>query len=269
MFALQERLSSARQYREPPVHEVIFSLNFERPIADEELESIGHLLEGRFSRSDRQQLTNYGLTIGPSGSQILPAAPQFAGWIFQDEAPTRVFNAGRQQVSLHSIRPGEWPSGTYAGWTAMQVAARELMKVLQPIYEKYVIRRSGLRYLNRIAVPANSELEDWFTIGFAAPGFLLDPFAINLRQTWSRCEGQEDLSVTVGLAMIEIPERVELHVDHVGFLLDIEIFNLWPDKAPSYDQLAEWCSRAHDVENAVFESSIREPLRQRFGVLKK
>jgi uncharacterized protein (TIGR04255 family) len=47
-------------------------------------------------------------------------------------------------------------------------------------------------------------------------------------------------------------------------LLDIDVFNLWIPKAPSYDKLPDWFKRAHEIENQIFEGSITDPLRERF-----
>ena len=170
-------------------------------------------------------------------------------------------------MSLHAVRPGEWPTGEYAGWPAIYRDALELFGFLEAIYGDAPLLRASLRYLNRIAVPVGSELSDWFTIGFTAPAFLQDTFAMNLRQTWARMEGNDDLSATVGLAMIEIPDAA-LQQDHVGFLLDIEVFNLWQKMAPTFQAIPAWCRRAHDVEGDIFEQSITPALRDRFEVIR-
>ena len=77
------------------------------------------------------------------------------------------------------------------------------------------------------------------------------------------------MSLTVGLATIAIPANVALHEKHIGFLLDIEVFNLWPHMAPSFLDLPEWCRRAHEVENRVFEGAITDALRKRFEEITK
>jgi uncharacterized protein (TIGR04255 family) len=118
--------------------------------------------------------------------------------------------------------------------------------------------------LNRIAVPERSDVSQWFTLALNAPTFLTDVWTFNLRQTWASLAGYGDLSATLGLAKIEIDEP-RLKEGHQGILFDIDIFNLWPQTAPSFDDLPEWFHRAHEAENQVFETCIKDPLRQIFG----
>jgi uncharacterized protein (TIGR04255 family) len=264
---MRSRQSQIRQYLAPPVHEVVFSLVFDSPVDRQVLEALPHLLESELPNRERRDVTAFGVTFGPGGQQVTAKKPEFDGWVFRDAAPTRVLVASRKQLTFHAVRPGEWPSGEYAGWQLIEPQLKEVLTLLREVYANCGVRRAGLRYLNRVAVPRESEFEDWFRIGFTAPTFLRDPYAINLRQTWARIDSSDDLSATIGLATIEIPDP-SLQSDHAGLLFDIEVFNLWVQHAPSYDELPAWFTRAHDVENDIFESSITEALRERLKVIK-
>lgn len=265
LYGVEERVNL--NYLEPPVHEVVLSLQLVESVHLALLEKLPQLLTSRFQHSDSRELTGFTMSVGPAGPQLTRTVPQFDGWTLSDaKPPQRILMGGRQQVSLHAVRPGAWPSGNYLGWQTIRTEALEIFQLLRAIYATVPIQRIGLRYLNRIAIPKNSDLEDWFKIGFATPPFLLDPFLVNLRQTWGRVDGYPGLSATVGLDSIEIPDP-KLRDDHAGFLFDIEIFNLWPKDAPSYQDIPSWCNDAHEVENRIFESSITESLRTRFKVV--
>jgi uncharacterized protein (TIGR04255 family) len=174
--------------------------------------------------------------------------------------------AAHSRASFHAVRPGKWPTGEYVGWPTIYNEALDLLSTFGSLYGRLDIERAGLRYLNRIALPIGSRLEDWFNIGFVTAPFLRDTFAMNLRQTWGRVQDNEDLSATIGLATIEIPDTA-LQAHNLGFLLDIEVFNLWKPLAPKFLELRNWCRRAHDVERAIFEFSITELLREQFEVI--
>jgi uncharacterized protein (TIGR04255 family) len=140
----------------------------------------------------------------------------------------------------------------------------KVLASLESAYANLPIKRAGVRYLNRIAIPKESDLAEWVTLAWQGPSLLRRPYAFNLRQTWERVEGHDDLSATIGIAKIEIPEtETRLKETCIGVLLDIEVFNLWVRYAPSFGSLGEWIARAHDVENTLFEDSITKALRAR------
>lgn len=265
--ALAQSPIAPPEYRRPPVHEVALSLVFVTPASTRELEQLPGSLRDRFPMVERQERVELEMTAG-AAQQILSSARTFDGWRFTDASGTRVVFAAHSRASFHAVRPGQWPTGDYAGWPAIYREALALLTSFAPLYGQLNIERAGLRYLNRIAVPVGSRLEDWFNIGFTAPPLLRDTYAMNLRQTWGRIEGHDDLSATIGLATIEIPDP-SVRLGHVGFLLDIEVFNLWKPLAPKFLQLRDWCRRAHDVEREIFEFSITDLLRQRFEVISK
>ncbi|MDP9203135.1 MAG: TIGR04255 family protein [Gemmatimonadota bacterium] len=243
------------------------SVVFETPVEASRLDALSTALRDQFPIAERLEQVQFETSVGPGGTSAALTRREFDGWQFKNEGPTRVVSAGRTRLSIHAARPGTWPTGPYAGWPAIYQEATELFAKLAAAYEGGKLVRAGLRYLNRIAVPGNSELEDWFTIRFSAPEILADPYAINLRQTWARIKGYDDLSATLGLAVIQIPDA-SLAESHIGFLLDIEVFNLWKEKAPTFAQLREWSRRAHEVERRIFEGSITDRSRELFGVLK-
>jgi uncharacterized protein (TIGR04255 family) len=261
---LSSRHTKWRGYSQPPVHEVVLSLTLATPVAVADLESLPSLLRDRFPIAQRQRKVQLNVAIGPQGEQVLNQTQEPDGWRLQNIETTRVVSASRSQLVMHAARPGPWPTGTYDGWEAIYHEARELYELLSGIYRGGQPARAGLRYLNRIAVPQNTQYAEWFTIGFRGPEFLHDEFGINLRQSWARIDGHGSLGATLGLAMIQIPEP-SLQVGNVGFLLDIEVFSL-PQRSPSIEEMPDWCRRAHDAEGDIFEAAITDQLRQRFEV---
>src|SRR5690348_7976085 len=77
-------------YRQPPVHEVILSLVLTQPADVARLEKLGDVLGARFPTRERRDLAAFQLTFGPAGQQLTSSQPQFDGWLFKDNAPTRV-----------------------------------------------------------------------------------------------------------------------------------------------------------------------------------
>jgi uncharacterized protein (TIGR04255 family) len=258
------------KYKNPPVHEVVLAVQFGEPLSSEGIEALREQLRDRFpasaGRVELQQLLE--VAMGPVGQQVLRTSTQFDGWELKDnsDAPTRVARLTRLQISLHALRPGNWPSQEYPGWETIFEEFRECLRRIAPVYSAGKPRRVGLRYLNRIAVPSGTPLKEWFQLHLNHPSILEQDYTYNLRQTWARLRGYEDLSATIGLARIEVEDPV-LKPNHDGAVLDIEVFNLAVAHAPSYDRLADWCERTHEAERTIFEGCITDALRERFEVI--
>lgn len=263
------RQTVRREYRRPPVHEVVLSLQFAEPVDLISMAKLRDELRPAYSEVEEQQQIGMEMTFGPGGQQLTQTKREADGWLLKDDPkdPSRVLSIGRSRLSVHAVRPGSWPTGEYAGWAALYEHSLQIVQSLARIYGAAKLEKAGLRYLNRIAVPQGTELFEWFVFRVNAPEFLQDEYGINLRQTWARVEGADDLSATVGLATIQIPEP-SLAAQHIGFLLDIEVFNLWKPLAPTLSALPDWCARAHEVEGDIFEWSITDSLRNLFDPLK-
>ncbi|MBA3521791.1 MAG: TIGR04255 family protein [Gemmatimonadales bacterium] len=76
------------------------------------------------------------------------------------------------------------------------------------------------------------------------------------RTSWSRWQKTGKASSSI--------EEPAIAANNQGILLDIDVFNLWIPKAPPYRDLAAWFSRAHDIENQIFEGCVTNLLRERF-----
>lgn len=254
-------------YSSPPVHEVIISVLFSAPAPDREIEPFGPVLKSRYGEPQRMEQQEFTMGIGPGGQQLAQARKQFDGWqvVFGDAS--RVIRISRTLLSMNVVRPGPWPRGEYPGWPTISREFAELFAVASNAYRDLGIQRIGLRYLNRIAIPRRTQLNDWFAFIAREPQVLSGPYAVALRETWEHAADNRDVSATVGLATIEIEEPT-LKENNVGLLFDIDMFNLWPADAPSLDGVLEWLERAHSAERAVFESLITSELRERFGVIR-
>jgi uncharacterized protein (TIGR04255 family) len=131
------------------------------------------------------------------------------------------------------------------------------------VYGPLEPKRAGLRYLNRLAIPKGEDISQWLAFKLQAPQLLHDLYAFQVRQTWARAGDYDDISATIGLAKIDVGEPT-IAVQNQGVLLDIDVFNLWIEKAPKYENLPAWFTRAHEVENQIFEDCMTNDLRARF-----
>ena len=257
------KTESTRQYKSPPVHEVILDIRFHDSLDEASVRKLRGELEPSFKFAEQQTVQEVLMSVGPTGQELERRPKRFGGWLFRDENERWVLQTSDSQLVLHAVRPGAWPKGTYVGWPSIYERFAALHATLGDTYSTLRPKRVGLRYLNRVAIPNADAMEKWFTFSLRAPAFLAQPHSFAYRQTWAQAGDYDDVSATVGLTKIEI-EEAELAVGHQGVLLDIDVFNLRVAKAPVYGALLDWFTRAHEVENKIFEACITDVARKGF-----
>lgn len=254
-------------YAAPPVHEVVLDLKFREALDDEGLETIPDVLGTALDQSVPGRLSSFEVQAGVgSPAPNFRAGSRFSGWEYVREEPLWVLRAQHGQLTMHFARSEDWPKGPYVGWERILEQFLDIVARLREVYGGLGVRRAGLRYLNRIAVPLGSATEEWFTLALPDPPSVEGLYSFAVEETWEKVVGFDGLSAKIRLAKIRIPHE-ELAEDQFGVLLDIDVFNLFVGEAPPYDDLAGWFEQAHEAENRVFESCITDALRQRFDAM--
>lgn len=254
-----------RTYADPPVHEVVLDLRFRDNLDDERLEAIPEVLGEVFGPVVPKRTSSFELQAG-FGSPVpnFRTESRFAGWEYRKEEPLWVLRAQHGQLTLHSARAEDWPRGPYIGWERILERFLDIVPRLEPVYGGLGIRRAGLRYLNRIALPLGSSTEEWFALTLPDPPSVEGLYSFTVEETWEKVVGFDGLSAKIRLAKIKIPDE-ELAEGRFGVLLDIDVFNLLVADAPEYEHVPGWFERAHEAENRVFESCVTDALRQTFN----
>lgn len=252
-----------RSYRNPPVHEVILDLQFDGS-ADLKLISDGHdHLERRYGRSS--PLSSYALkaVIRGSGPTGMEAQGEFLGWEFTSDPAAWILRAQANQLTLHSVRSENWPEGKYLGWEKIYEEWCALHSYLKGAYGSLQLRRAGLRYINRLAIPAESAVQDWLSYVPGKPDVLDDLYMFSMGYTWASVGGKKEYSAGVRMGRVPVPDTV-VEGTSSGVLLDIDIFNLVAEHAPQWDDAPQWFVEAHAFENSIFEAYVTDQARSAF-----
>lgn len=247
------------------MHEVILDLQFVEDADLVQLKSAAESIEAidGFKGVTERHTLDTSMLIGSAPHAAQTSTTRPAGFTINVENGGGYANVFKTQLTLHEIRSSNWPTGTYAGWDVISNRFFTVMNHAAGPYNKSMIRRVGLRYVNRIALPIESQIDSWFKFLPTSPSNLKGVFNFSYSQTWANTHGNEDVATTVNMARIEVP--AEKANSHIGVMLDIDIFNMWPNDAPSWDECKNWFSRAHDCENTVFEEFITDDLREEFN----
>lgn len=255
-------MSSSRTYRNPPVHEVILDVQMHEPVERESLTRVAHLLAPKLGHATPVEEFQVGFKFSPSGAQeVRTTRGESEAWrLERQDAGRWVGLLTPTSVTLHFVRSAEWPSGTYVGWNAIFEEFQSVQACVMKHLPTWTPRRAGLRYINRLAIPVEDDIRHWCNLWLSAPSVLAETYSFDHKHTWERVVGFDGLSSTIRFARIQI-DNPALAKDHRGYLLDIDVYNLLVKSAPALSGVADWFVRAHEAENAVFESVISESMR--------
>lgn len=255
--------TSAR-YRNPPVHEVVVDVVFEGAVEIANIEPLVEAVGKKFGEPQKVEVNSFEMVASPGMPPQIAASSELIGWKFELSGfPRWVLRFQRDRVTINMVRSDRWPKGSYIGWDLIKEQFEALMPSLSSVYGTRTTKRAGLRYLNRLAVPASEDLTVWLNIGARYPNQLKQPELLGLRQAWRSVAGFGGLGATVGLSRVDIADK-ELASSCTGLLLDIDVYNESPAVAPHFDALLSWYMNAHAAENMIFEACITDRARMQF-----
>ena len=263
-----------RIYQNPPVHEIVLDLQFAEEAPLPSVEAFPNIVGTEFGTPAPVSRISTHSLVGSIRSSVTSRPPkqEFWGWDLVDRDRRRVSTVTADQLTQHFLRSDGWPEGPYSGWESSAEPFLKLLEAAAHLFENLVVRRAGLRYVNRIAVPRESDLETWFRVVPAPLESLNGLWELSVSRTWKEAPGFPGLSGTVSimltqddLAEEDLQSRSDL--EEVAVTLDIDVFNFWVNKAPQLSEVPEWIERAHRLEHTIFRSCITPALEERFGIL--
>src|SRR5436189_2571132 len=95
----QRRAMPRREYRNPPIHEVILDVQFQRSLEEPALRDLRGRL-GSFSQAEQQNLMQVQMAVGPSGAGYQNMISQFGGWVFKKDGGW-VLQTAPSSLTLH------------------------------------------------------------------------------------------------------------------------------------------------------------------------
>jgi uncharacterized protein (TIGR04255 family) len=238
-------------YDLPPLLEANCEFRFDAS-SDWDLTMPGQIyaqLAGRLPEKEQAQSVDSSIGVGTGGvQQTLQTQERLK---ISSEPDGEVVLVGAHYVLVTKLRP-------YNTWD-------EYLPLILEAYEAYVgiaaprgLHRMGLRYVNRLEIPANpAELEDFLDYyPFTGPGLppAMDSFLVGATFP----QGDSD-SIKVQLASAYV---VQPEISPV--LLDLDYAMQVPG-AVALDEVRDWLETAHERLEGIFEGIVKEPLRSTFS----
>lgn len=243
----------SRKYANPPIIEAVceFRVSKNTPW---DLTIPGLFYEkvnSSFPVKEQRVIQEVEFQQGPEGVQYYIRSSERIFLFAQDRKS--FVQLGPRLVAVHCLAP-------YPTWEGFRPKIENAWNGIREVVEVNSLDRIGLRYINRIALPATAfRLEDYF-------GFY--PFlAKNLPQEIG------SFAMTVEFVYPERPDRCRVRLSTgedpqvSSVVLDIDYFLASPGGV-TCGQALQWIDQAHMQVEAIFEGCITDRLRNTFGELK-
>ena len=243
-------LADRHKYVNPPIQEAICEVHFaiEQPLALDKLEQLRGRWKDEYPEQTINEEKNVHLQMGAEGVRI-DESKQGQRLICRTSDGTRLVQLSGRFVAVNQLRPYPgWEEG-YRGTILARVKDVETEVGAMPI------RRTGLRYINKIEVPEHPmKWENWFNFALPFPKLeksLLSNFQMHFEQI---LPGECKLLVNC----VSLPQSGETSF----VILDLDV--IWEGPAVKSTQLADLLERVHGPHRLAFEAYIRDKLRERF-----
>ncbi len=241
-----------RKYNNPPIIEAVCEIRFE---PGEKWDStrfglIWEKVQVVFPQREELRHLDVRLVPGPEGVQQKVTGQARVKYLQQDGLS--FMQVGENVVSVHRLKP-------YRTWAEFKPVIVKGFSAYTQQAKPSGIRRAGLRYINRIPIPAqNGELVDYFDfLPSVGPAMLKEygPFIVGIDVPFE--EGRDGLRIQLASAQPESD-------DEVPVMLDLDYRTLRADSL-SLDGVEEWLELAHGRVEDTFEGCIKDALRNMFA----
>ena len=250
---MAEPAPSEIEYQRPPITEAVIGITFSSPMDAQQLASINKAFQKHYPHKQDVSTFDFSVEINTknSGENKANFKPTIGHRLSTDDQ-TQLVVLWPNSISLSQLAP-------YQGWGNFIGRFNRDWGALKKILGFQPISRIGVRYINRIDLPAAEpiiEHENFLNIYPKVPDILnpLDAYALQASVTL------KDINCRLTINSASVPSPL-LH--HVSFVIDTDIFSdLNPPQSDS--DLIVLLNKIRTKKNQVFEACISQPARSLF-----
>ncbi|MCC6876910.1 MAG: TIGR04255 family protein [Sandaracinaceae bacterium] len=233
---------TGRRLSKPPIVEALIDV---RVAAREgglgSLEEIHEKVKAEYPVKRGRALEHLQVAAKGDAKQITHTQ-ELQGFAFVSADEKRIFQVRRDGITLNWV-------GDYDSWDALQGEAARLYPLYREAARPEAIEYLGVRYINRIRLPAGAQLEEWMSLRLTVPQAL--PQTLGDLQMRVLLPFGDDIVAMV----ISVLQPAEVGAD---WILDIEVRDM--TKTPDSRPEAIWPKlvRLREVKNEIFFASTTE-----------
>lgn len=242
----------SKKYKNPPIVEALGEFRFV-PGQPWDFTIHGLFYEKINSEfPDKQQQMGIGIRVKQEAGAIQHEVLQSPDRMqFYRKDKTALVQVGPDLLTVNHLKP-------YPTWEVFKPLILDNLKKYIEIAQPKGFKRLGLRYINKIDIPAKSiELSDYFNYYPYLPKELPQKHgAFSVRVEIPHEENRDHILLTFGHTIPEKPGEL-------SFLLDLDYVMILPEKV-AIEQAGEWLEQAHEVIEKTFEACITDKCRNLF-----
>jgi uncharacterized protein (TIGR04255 family) len=238
------------EYKRPPIVEAVVEVRIGGPIA---LATVERLRERLIESHPLppQSIITANVEFREDSTRVLQHE-------LQGYRLTAGDGAGLVTIGPHSISTSRL--APYEGWESFVATARQNWDIWKRLAGWQKIVRIGVRYVNRIDIPADHDvnIDDYLTFSIKGPALALPPissFAINE----ARPLGKDDCHLILNAGLVPSPL-----LKTTSLLLDLDISRV-TDLPQNDEALWAFVDRIREHKNFVFEGCITAQARELFN----
>lgn len=238
-------------YKHPPITEAVLELRFKNVASKDVIEKAARRSASQYVYTDEDNAVQFQLDAEKRTTDILA---QWQGIKLSSLDRTDIVIFRTTAYVCSRLAP-------YPGWDAFKERAQRGWEDWKKAAGATEIARIGLRYINRIDLPAGQDvvkIEDYLTVGPRMPDLDFGPISAYTVQIL-RPIGADDCGLVLNSGPIPSPL-----LGHISFILDLDIFR--ESEIPRRDdQLWALIDKMRTHKNRVFECLITNQARELFN----
>ena len=253
-------MAQRRRYNNPPIEEALCEFRF-KPGRDWDLTIPGKLqteFGDEYAGKPREQkVVEVGLETQEGKPPNLRYGEGLARIQLVTKSGKRMIGVGPDVLSIHMLRPYQDPlHPTRSGWDEFEPRISTALDAYWSVAEPVSVCRIGIRYINKIVVPGKTvRVEEYLRCAL--------PDLSELPDRLNSFVGRVDYAYADGVRLVLSQGSVGAPLDHVGFLLDLDV--IWENAEPvTRDATLETVADLRARERAAFETVITDRARELF-----
>lgn len=251
---MTESAPSEIVYASPPITEAVIGITFSSPMDAAQLASVTNTFQKNYPhKQDISTFDDLSLVFNAKdGGGNKANLKMKLGYRLSTDDQTQLIVLWPNSFTLSQLAP-------YQGWENFIGRFDRDWSALKRILGFQQISRIGVRYINRIDIPATADIvehEQFLKIYPKMPGMLnpLDAYAIQASVTL------KDINCQLTINTASVPSPI---LEHVSFVIDTDIFS--EQSPPQSDtDLIKLLNNIRTKKNQVFEACISQSARSLF-----